>query len=249
MKKSLLTVLILSENLFLIGCADDQARAQIADLNNRISEMQGNITNVDSKVTGQKSLDIINKMNNMQDQIDQINGSISTIKNNQKTFEDTQKQVNQGLQQQISGGSAAAVTTKSASSDVVKSTKNVSTSSNDDKAELKLAFDEIKSHDFEKAITKLKSVLGNSHNSDTLATARYYLSVAYAASGSYMNAIANARTYLKDYPDGRDAPNAMRTVYISQLQLKMPKSAARTAKELIKKFPDSDAAKKVKQQN
>ena len=40
MNKGLLAVFILSANLFLFaGCADDQARAQIADLNLKIAQL------------------------------------------------------------------------------------------------------------------------------------------------------------------------------------------------------------------
>jgi len=247
MKKSLLTIImVLSANLLLIGCADDQARAQIADLNNRLSQMQDEMTSVNSKVGGQKSLDVVNKLSDLQDQIDQINGSISTLNNNQKKFQDTQNQVNQSLQQQINGGGAAIATT--AGSNKQDASAVSVNNSDDDKKTLKEAFAEIKNHKFKSAIAKLKDLTQNSSNNDTIATANYYMSVAYAASGQYRNSIAVARRYLELNPSGHDAPNAMRTIYISQSQLGMKKSAQKTANELIKKFPNSDAAKKVKAQ-
>lgn len=251
-------MLILSANLFTIGCADDQARAQIADLNNRLSQMQDNISSVNSKVAGQKTLDVVNKMSDMQDQIDQINGSISTLSNNQKKFQDTQNQVNQSLQQQISGvsGSAVAATgaTVAAANDKIQASdesKNASApvaSNDDDKKKLKDAFNEIKAHKFKEATAKLKDIISTSDNPATVSTAGYYLAVAYAASGQYKNSIVQARKYLEANPNGRDAANAMRTIYISESQLGLKKSAQKTANELIKKFPNSDAAKKVKAQ-
>lgn len=270
MKKRLLTMLTLSANLFLFGCADNQARAQIADLNNRLSQMQDSLSSVDNKVAGQKSLDTVNKMSDLQDQIDQINGSVSTLSNNQKKFQNTQNQVNQSLQQQInslsSGGTAssvgsnkpqassgAVVVAADASAPIVSggdnTDKNASAPVSDaDKKQLKTAFNEIKAHNFKKAIQDLKNITANSNDPTTIGTATYYLAVAYAASGNYKNSIASARKYLETMPNGRDAPNAMRTIYISQSQLGLQKSAAKTARELIKKFPNSEAAKKVKAQ-
>ena len=266
MKKSLLTMLTLSANLFLLGCADNQARAQIADLNNRLSQMQDSLSSVDNKVAGQKSLDMVNKTSDLQDQIDQMNGSISTLSNSQKKFQNTQNQVNQSLQQQINGlnggaasagknqASGAVVVDADASAPVVSggggdTDKNASSPVSDaDKKQLKTAFNEIKAHNFKKAIQDLKNITANSNDPTTVGTATYYLAVAYAASGNYKNSIASARKYLETMPNGRDAPNALRTIYISQSQLGMSKSAAKTARELIKKFPNSEAAKKVKAQ-
>ncbi len=245
----------LSANLFLIGCADDQARSQIADLNNRLSQMQEQVSTVNNKVGGQKSLDVVNKLSDLQDQIDQINGSISTINSNQKKFQDTQNQVNQSLQQQISGVTGAASVSRSSSklnaSDASKDEESAvsnttSVSSEDDKKALKNAFNSIKEHKFKEAINDLKELVTTSDNSDTVGTANYYLAVAYAASGQYKNSIVSARKYLVSNPNGRDAANAMRTIYISESQLGMKKSANKTAITLIKKFPSSDAAKKVK---
>lgn len=257
MKKSLLTMLILSANLLTLGCADDQARAQIADLNNRLSQMQDSVSTVNSKLSGQKTLDVVNKMGDMQDQIDQINGSISTLNSNQKKFQDTQNQVNQSLQQQItsvSGGVAAGSaavadsSSKSQASGVSKDASAPVASSDDDKKKLKDAFNDIKAHKFKQATSELKEIITSSDNPATVSTANYYLAVAYAASGQYKNSIVAARKYLEANPNGRDAANAMRTIYISESQLGLKKSAQKTANELIKKFPNSDAAKKVKAQ-
>lgn len=272
MKKRLLTMLTLSANLFLFGCADNQARAQIADLNNRLSQMQDSLSSVDNKVSGQKSLDIVNKMSDIQDQIDQINGSVSTLSNNQKKFQNTQNQVNQSLQQQINGVSASSTVSSSAgrsnnnkpqasaaavvgavdASAPVASDDNPKNASapigGDDKKNLKTAFNEIKAHNFKKAIADLKNIVANSNDQTTVGTATYYLAVAYAASGNYKNSIASAKKYIGANPDGHDVPNALRTIYISQSQLGLQKSALKTARVLIKKFPNSEAAEKVKAQ-
>ena len=69
MKKSLLTILGLSANLFLTGCADDQARQQIADTNQRLNQMQQNIVVLDNKLTNQKVLDLLNQIGDLQTQI------------------------------------------------------------------------------------------------------------------------------------------------------------------------------------
>lgn len=268
MKKRLLTVAVLSANLFLIGCADEQARAQIADLNSRVAQLQSSLGTVSNKVSNQKPIDTLNKLDDLQSQIEGLNGSVSTITNNQKTYQTTQDQLNQSLQQQIqvlqqaTGQKVFSSTRASASSDVEASapavdTQNTATAtseqnstpakkvSNNGGAQLKSAFNKIKKHDFPGAIKQLKSIITTSNNPNIVASATYYLSVAYAANGQYKESISTARKYIVNNPNGHDAPNAMRTIYIAQSELGMKKSAAKTAKDLIKQYPDSEAAKKM----
>ena len=50
---------------------------------------------------------------------------------------------------------------------------------------------------------------------------------------------------MNDNPQNRFAPDALRTEYISQMQLGMKQSAAKSAALLNKNYPDSQANKKV----
>lgn len=253
MKKSLLTIFALSANLFLLGCADDQARAQIADLNARMAQLQDNLGTVSNKVSGQKAIDTLNKLDNLQNQIDELNGNVSTIANNQKTYQTTQDQLYQSLEQQIqvlqqatgqkvstaNVGASAPLADGSAASGVIATPRKSGSS------QLKSAFNKIKKHNFPEAIKQLNGIIATSNNQAVVSAATYYLSVAYAANGQFKESITTARKYIADNPNGKDAPNALRTIYIAQSELGMKKSAAKTAKELIAKYPDSEAAKKM----
>lgn len=247
------------------GCADDQARAQIEDINTRLSQIQDNLSSINNKVSGQKSLDLVNKVSDIQDQINQVNGEISSLKHRQQQFQNTQTQVNQSLQQQITsvninGKSAASANVAVASADdgsnddvdtstatKVSASKPIS-SNQSDKKFLKEAFTEIKAHKFKEAITKLKGIIATSHDNEVVATANYYMAVANAASGQYKTAIVSAHKYLDNNATGIDAPNALRIIYIAQMQLGLKKSALKTAHEIVDKYPNSDAAKKIKSQ-
>lgn len=250
MKRSLLAILALSANLFLIGCADDQARAQLADTNAKLSQMQQNVNVLDSKISNQKLLDVLNKLDDLQNQINQINGDVAALKQNQAT----QDQLNQSIQDQIQslGGHVTKPNTKSSPSAVASGTAESNTADEgnggDDSKSLSVAVKNLKEHHFTTAIKQLKNVISVSKNSSVTADANYYLTVAYAASGAYKNAIVQGRKFVHDNPDSSNAPDALQTVFISQQQLGMKQSAKNTAKMLIKKYPDSGAAKKVKSQ-
>jgi TolA-binding protein len=240
MKKCLLTAIGLSANLFLIGCADDQARTQLADTNMRLTQLEQTVGVLGNKVSNQKILDVLNKLDNLQNQIDQLNGNVGTIQHNQQSFQDTQNQVNQGIEQQLQGLGAAPIA--GVSSAPVGVNKSVSDS---ESAQLREALKKIKAHDFNAAIKQLKDLINASKDPVITANASYYLVVAYAAGGQYKDSIFTARKFVEENPRNKNAPDALFTIYISQQQLGMKKSADNTANLIKKNYPDSSAAKKL----
>lgn len=240
-KKCLLIVSILSTN-FLTSCADDQARAQIADTDKRLSQLQQSVGLLGTKVKNQKMLDVLSQLDKMQSQIEQLNGEVETLKHNQKTNQEIQDQLNKGLNQKIQN------LEKSASSQQANSVSSTnSENTNDDSNELKAALDSIKNRDFINAIKSLKAIIKTSQDSNIVANASYFLAVSYAANGQYKEAIVTARKFVSENSESQYAPDALRTMYIAQSQLNWKQSAANTAKLLSKKYPNSDAAKKVQQ--
>ena len=251
-KKCLLVVaLLLSTNIFLLSCADDAARAQIADTNARLDKLQGNVGIIDNKISDQKMIDVLNKLDSLQNQIDELNGSVSTISHDQKTYQATQNQLNQSIEQQIQGVGTTAVVADTSTRKVIASEPyddNVKYSASDTKVaygDLKSALKKIKSRNFSQAIKELKNIIATSEDSETVQNATYYLAVTYAANNQYKDAIVTGRKFATDFANSPNAPDALRTVYISQKQLGMTKSAAKTVVLINQKYPDSDAAKKI----
>jgi TolA-binding protein len=253
-KKCLLIVLFgLSASIFLSSCADDQARAQIADTNARLAKLQGNVGVIDNKVSDQKMIDVLNKLDSLQSQIDELNGKVATVSNDQKTYQATQDQLYQSIEQQIQslGGqpiSQKAIPPKVAASAIVVKRSASSTNkaaSQTSGGDLKSALKKIKSRNFPQAIKELKNIINTSQDASTVQNATYYLTVTYAANSQYKDAIVTGRKFASDYPDSQNVPDALRTVYISQKQLGMKQSAAKTAALIQQKYPDSDAAKKI----
>ncbi len=249
LKRSLLTALVLSTNLLLAGCADDQARSQIADTNIKLSQLQDNMGTLDKQVSNQKLLDILNRLDDLQSQINEINGNVSTLKHNQDNYHDNTDQLYQSIDQRLTTlEKAAGVISKPQASGVVAAVAPVVTTQTpktENSAELKTAIKKIKAHDLNGAIHDLRNIIKTSDSDLNKAKARYYLSVAYAANGQYKDALITARNFATDYPQSADVPDAMRVMYISQIQLGMKKSAAKTASSLQTKYPNSDANKKV----
>lgn len=244
MTKRLLTILGLSANLFLTGCADDQARQQIADTNQRLNQIQQNVGVLDNKVSNQKMLDLLNQINDLQTQISQINGRVTNLEQGQSSGQGDQSQQLQALDLRISAlESASNDGAMPKANPAVRATGMSSASS----AELQAAIKKIQANDLDAAITQLKELI-DAKDKATAANARYFLAVAYVANSQYTEAIDEANQFINANAKNKYVPDALRVIYIAQGQLGNTTAASNTAKRLIKSYPNSSAAKKVAKQ-
>jgi TolA-binding protein len=235
MKKSLLTIFILSASLFFVGCADDKARSQIADSNLRLSQLEQTVGVLGNKVSNQNVRDILNKIDDMQNQINQINGNISTLQHDLQIFKDTQTQLNQSFAKQIGV-------------DINKESISADTNSYNSKVDdiLQLSYKQIKQHKFEDAINNLKDIIDNKNiDNNKISVALYYIAIAYAASGKYKDAIVQGRKSISIDPKNPNIADTLFIIYVSQKQLGMRQSALNTANILKSKYPNSNASKKL----
>lgn len=238
MKKGLLTTIGLSAAFLIIGCAyaDEQPISPTSSQTQDISN--GAI----SKSSSQSLIEILNKLDDLQNQINDLNGSVSTLKHLQQESSTNLGQQIQSLQQQIDDIGQQLKATP-APKTIAKKANNAPSAN-----ALAPALKQIKARNFPTAIKSLKGVIANSTDKDTVTSANYYLTIAYAANAQYKDSIAVGRKFINENPGDQHAPDVMRTIYISQSQLGMKKSAANTANSLITDYPDSNAAKKVKQE-
>ena len=249
MYKRLLIIFILSANLILlISCADDQARSDIADTNNKLSQIQSKISVINTKMTNQKMIDIINKQDELQNQINQLNNQYSMLSGQIKANQDVNSHLLQGIQQQIDG------LTKQKQQ--ITSNNTVLDSPNQQSKEDKNSIIEekyeqskldIKSNNFKTAIIKLRDLITN-YDSENIyvINAHYFLSVAYAALGKFNEAIETANNFVDNHPDNQYAPDALMTIYICQNQLGNKNKVKQIQKLILDKYPDSQVAKKLK---
>ena len=253
--------MVLSTTILLYGCADNQSRSQISDTNTRLSQLETNIGVLDNKVSNQKVIDTLNKLNSLQSQIDQLNGNIATMGNNQQKNQDVQdqlfKSINQQLQDlrnQITAPATTAKPTSAANNDDTADVANDDTSNTptttdnnnvSDSDSLNTAIKQVKQHHFADAIQILKSLIAGSHNTTILAKANYYLSLSYVGNGDYKNGITQGRKFITNYPHNANVPDALLTIYIAQNQMGWATSAHKTKTLLLKQYPHSKAANKL----
>jgi TolA-binding protein len=233
---------MLSASLYLIGCADDQARAQIADTNIRLSQIEQTVGVLGNKVNNQQVLDLVGKIDEMQNQINQLNGAIANLQHDLKTNLDTQNQLNQTFAQQLGldFNKESVITSNTDESKI-----NLNNNSSNSNIDLPDILKQIKSHNFRDAVNNLKYFIANNPDNIKKSLALYYMAIAYAASGKYKDAIYNARRSIELNPNSINIPDVLFTIYLSQKQLGMKKSALNTALTLKNKYPNSNATKKI----
>lgn len=244
-KGSLLAIIGLSASLFLIGCADDQARAQLADTNYRLAQLQKNVGLLDTKVDNQKLIDMINQLDSLQSQINQLNGSLEALRYNVKESQSVQEQLNQSFDarlQALDGTSSVSTTTTKPTPEATATTPHQAIGNSN---ELQHALVTLKAKDYPKAITQFKNIIATNPNKENIANASYYLGIAYAANGQYKQAITTASKFYQDNPNNKNAPDAMRTIFICQNQMGNSAAAKAMADKLQKMYPKSAASKKV----
>lgn len=118
-------------------------------------------------------------------------------------------------------------------------------------AEEKRQYDEafafIRSGDFAGAVTAFNAFSRRYPASGYLDSVRFWLGNAYYGKREYKEAIAIFRAFITAAPDHSRVPEAMLAVANTQAEMKDSKSARATLAELLKRYPESEAAQAGKE--
>ena len=108
------------------------------------------------------------------------------------------------------------------------------------------AFNMFKIGRFKGAVSKFKSFIENYPTSELLPSAHYWIGNSYYAMRDFKRAIFVQQELIKDFPDSDKVPDAMLNISSSQKEINFITASQKTLKDLITKYPISEAAKKAK---
>ena len=108
------------------------------------------------------------------------------------------------------------------------------------------AFNMFKIGRFKGAISKFKSFIENYPTSKLLPSSHYWIGNSYYAMRDFKRAIYVQQELVKDFPDSVKVPDAMLNIASSQKEINYTTASQKTLKDLIAKYPISEAAKKAK---
>ncbi len=117
----------------------------------------------------------------------------------------------------------------------------------DEKRQYEEAFALIRSSDFAGAATALAAFARRYPASGYIDSARFWLGNAQYGKREYKEAIASFRAFVAGAPDHSRVPEALLAVANCQAEMKDSKGARVTLNELLKKFPQSEAAQAGKE--
>ena len=112
----------------------------------------------------------------------------------------------------------------------------------EEKRQYEEAFATIRSGNFDAAVVSLYAFMRRYPNSGYTDSARFWAGNAHYGKREYREAIASFRAFIVGAPEHARIPEAMLAVANTQVEMKDGKSARATLAELIKRYPDSEAA-------
>lgn len=229
---------------------DEEARKAIVDLRNRVTAVddQGKLratelaalnTQLTEQLTALRRslLDLNNQLEAMRGEIAKLRGNDEQQLRDITDIQRRQKDVGQALDDRLRKLEPVKVAVDGKEFMVEQDEKK--------------AFDDaiaiIRTGDFEKAAALLSSFQRRFQYSPYVDSARFWLGNALYGKRDYKEAISAFRTFVTGAPDHARAPEALLALANSQAEMKDGRGARKTIEELMKTYPESEAAQAGKE--
>ena len=240
------------------GCAgmmsDDEARKRIAQQQQQILELQTQnhaletrVKKLEETVKNQGLLDLLTQIEALKADLDKLRGRTEVQANDLESIEKRQRDFYVDLDTRLRRLEQAPQTPAPApeTSGAVPGKTGGADAAGENRS-YESAYKLFKTGNYAGAITAFQNFLKAYPSSSLASSAQYWIGNAYFAQRDFKNAIASQRKLLDNYPDSSKAPDAMLNIASSQQELGNNVAAQKTLKELIAKYPVSDAADKAR---
>jgi tol-pal system protein YbgF len=238
----------LAAGLLLAGPAgagvfdDDEARKAIVDLRQRVQQSEeqakareaaANAQLVEQLTALRRSLlDLNNQLESMRADLAKLRGSDEQLQRDVAELQKKQKDVGQTLDDRLRKLEPTKVS--------VDGREFVA------EPEEKKAYDDamatLRGGDFDKSVAALTGFMKRYPASGYTDSARFWLGNAYYGKRDYKDAIAAFRSFVAAAPENPRAPEALLALANSQAEMKDARSARKTIEDLVKTYPQSEAA-------
>ncbi len=229
---------------------DEEARKAIVDLRNRATALEEQSKVRATELAGSNA-QMAEQLTTLRRSLLELNNQLEAMRGELAKLRGNEEQITRGLadvqRQQRDVGQAV--------DDRLRRLEPVKVSIDGRDAvvdqEEKKAYDDaiatIRAGNFDKAVTMLaafqKRFVGSAYNDST----RFWLGNALYGKRDYKEAIGAFRAYVTSAPDSPRAPEALLALANSQAEMKDPRAARRTIEELLKSYPQSEAAQAGKE--
>lgn len=222
---------------------DDEARKAILDLRQRVEGVRAEVDS-SRKVANDDNATLGRSLMDLQRQIELLKSDVASLRgiNEQLLRELAEIQRIQKDQVRTVNERVAKLEPVAVKLDGVEFLADPS-----EKRDFEVALASFKKSDFVTAETQFAGFIGRYPASKYVSAALFWLGNAQYASRAYKEAIVNFRTLIARDPEHIRVPEAVLSVANCQLELKDPKGARKTLTDLIKAYPQSEAALAAKE--
>ena len=222
---------------------DDEARRAILDLRQKVDASQQRTAEDIKKANDENSqlrrsiLDLSNQIETLRADLAKLRGQDEQLARDVAEMQRRQKDVSQGVDDRLRKFEPAKITVDG----------NEFVASPTETREFEAALAVLRSGEFAVAQNAFLDVIKRNPGSGYRPSALFWLGNAQYALRSYKEAIINFKGLLSLAPDHLRAPEAALAIANCQVELKDNKSARKTLEDLIKVYPQSEAASVAKE--
>ena len=222
--------------------ADDEARKAIVDLRGRVAALDEASKARSAEINAQlleqiavlrrSVLELNNQIETMRGEVARLRGSNEQITRDLTELQKRQLDASQTLDERLRKMEPVKVTIdgREAKVDPIE------------KAAFDAAVAQLRSGDFERAVVSFSLFQRRYPASPYVDQARYWHANALYGRRDYKQAIDAFRAFVTGAPEHPNAPDALLAIANCQAEMKDPRSARRTIEELMKTYPQSEAA-------
>lgn len=217
---------------------DDEARRAILDLRQKFEASQSELrrTTEDNAQLRRSILELSNQLETLRAELAKLRGQDEQLARDVADVQRRQKDLTQGVDERLRKFEPSKTT--------VDGQEFVTSPGETREFEAALAL--LRKGDFATAQTAFVDFINRNPQSGYRPSALFWLGNAQYALRSYREAVANFKGLLVLAPDHARAPEAALSIANCQVELKDTKSARKTLEDLIKVYPQSEAASVAK---
>lgn len=243
MNRSVLAAALVAASLFTATAhaalfEDDEARRAILDLRQRVDQQRQSTADQlqraqdDNANLRRSLLDLQNQIQGLHDDVARLRGQNEQLARDLADVQKGQKDIAQGVEDRLRKFEPQQVTVDG----------KTFTADPAEQRDFEAALASFRKGDFTAAQAAFADFVKRYPASGYTPTALFWLGNAQYANRDYRGAIANFRALLQQSPDHARAPEAVLSIANCQIELKDNASAKRTLNELVKAYPQSEAA-------
>jgi len=226
--------------LALVGCEStppqpDPTVVKLNDVDQRLGRLEH---------VNQSLLQLSQRLDAIEAQMRELRGELEEQQNSNETLRKQQRDLYADLDRRLTALQSGPKAAASGSADGGAGAAGAAgPDAGGDQAAYARAFDALKATDYPGAIARFREMLRSYPQSQLAGNAQYWLGEAYYVTHDYDNAAASFRAVGEQYPQSPKVPDALLKLGLTQVDQKKPADARATLRQVVLRFPGTDAAK------